>query len=602
MKPLCFAILLVASNAFAQEERLLAILNSDAPPAEKSDAFRELARVGTREAVPVLAPLLADEQLSDMARFALEPIADPAVDEALREALGKLKGRLLVGVISSIGVRKDPAAMAPLGKLLTDPDPIVMQAAARTLGNFGGAAVPLLEGVLETTSGANQHAVCEGLLRSAEAASGDDAAAIHEKLRSLPDLPQHLRVAILRGSIRSAGSKGLPLLVEAIRTESDVPVVDAIGISMELPGPEVTQALIGELAAATEPKQILLLQALGSRGDASAAPALAPLAQSGSIERRIAALQSILQLASPETLQTLAALVADPEAAISSAALAGLIGFPGPEADTMLLSLLDSATPKVRIASIHAIGERRMSAAIPVLSREAGSTDADVAKASLKVLRALEGTEDEDFKPIFNGKDLSGWNGKPGWWRVEDGALTSESTAENPCKECNYLIWRGDHPADFELLADFKLSSAANSGIQLRSQELLNWDTYGYQADMTGDGSLIGFVYHHKYGLIAGRGEKSSFATDGTKSGETLGDPVELLKHYKSDDWNTYRIICRGPEIILYVNNVLMCQITDHRVTPAARRGIIALQMHPGPPMKVQFKNILIKTLKPTVE
>jgi hypothetical protein len=309
-----------------------------------------------------------------------------------------------------------------------------------------------------------------------------------------------------------------------------------------------------------------------------------------------------MQLASPSSLPLLAELVSDSEAAISNAALAALIAFPGPEADAVLLSLFDGAAPQVRIPIIQAMGERRMATAIPVLSREAGSTDAKVAEASLKVLRTLEGSKDEDYKPMFNGKDLSGWNGKPGWWRVEDGALTAESTAENPCKECNYLIWRGDHPADFELLAEFKLSSAANSGIQLRSQELLNWDTYGYQADMTGDGSLIGFVYHHQHGLIAGRGEKSHFAADGTKTVEPLGDPAELLKHYKPGDWNTYRIICRGPEIILYVNDVLMCQITDERVTPAASRGVIALQMHPGPPMKVQFKNLRIKTLKPTVE
>ena len=178
---------------------------------EKADACRELARIGTREAVPVLAPLLADEHLSDMARFALEPIADPAVDEVLRDALGKMKGRLLAGVISSVGVRKDPAAIAPLGKLLSDPDPVVMQAAARALGGFGGAAVPVLEGVLSTGSGPGQLAVCEGLLRCAEASADADAAAIYDKLRALPELPIHLRVAALRGAILSRGTKGLPL-------------------------------------------------------------------------------------------------------------------------------------------------------------------------------------------------------------------------------------------------------------------------------------------------------------------------------------------------------------------------------------------------------
>jgi len=204
----------------------------------------------------------------------------------------------------------------------------------------------------------------------------------------------------------------------------------------------------------------------------------------------------------------------------------------------------------------------------------------------------------EGFVSIFNGKDLTDWDGAPGWWYVEDGALTSQSTAEKPCKACNYLIWKGGKPSDFELLADFRLSAAANSGVQLRSEALANWDTSGYQADMTGDGALVGFVYHHKRGLIAGRGEKAVFGADGKKEVQKIGDPAELLKQYKKEDWNTYRIVCRGPEITLYVNGTLMCQITDKHATLAASSGIIALQMHPGPPMKVQFKNIRLKELK----
>lgn len=199
---------------------------------------------------------------------------------------------------------------------------------------------------------------------------------------------------------------------------------------------------------------------------------------------------------------------------------------------------------------------------------------------------------------LFNGKDLSGWEGAPGWWTVEDGALTAQSTAEKPCKECNYLVWKGGQPADFELTCDFKLSAAANSGVQIRSETRPNWDTYGYQADMTGDGSLVGFVYHHKRGLIAERGEQVTIAADGNKQVRKSGDAAELLKNFKKEDWNQYRITCRGPEITLHVNGVLMCQIADHDASTAGKSGIIALQMHPGPPMKVQFKNLVLKELK----
>jgi hypothetical protein len=201
-------------------------------------------------------------------------------------------------------------------------------------------------------------------------------------------------------------------------------------------------------------------------------------------------------------------------------------------------------------------------------------------------------------RKLFNVTDLSGWDGAPGWWRVEDGALTAESTPEKPCKACNYLIWKGGQPDDFELTADFRISKSANSGIQIRSETRPQWDTYGYQADMTGDGGLVGFIYHHARGLIVGRGEKVTFTAQGNREVEKIGDPKELIKAYKVEDWNTYRIVCRGPDIALYVNGVLMSQATDRHPTQAAARGVIALQMHPGPPMKVQFKNIVLRTAK----
>jgi len=201
-------------------------------------------------------------------------------------------------------------------------------------------------------------------------------------------------------------------------------------------------------------------------------------------------------------------------------------------------------------------------------------------------------------KVIFNGKDIDGWDSAPDWWYVEDGALTSQSTADKPCKKCNYLIWKGGQPADFELTCDFKLSASANSGVQIRSEAKPNWDTYGYQADMTGDGKLVGYVYHHKRGLIAARGEKVTITADGKKEVQKIGDAAELLKNFKKDDWNKYRIICHGPDITLYVNDVLMCQITDNEAGAAGKGGVIGLQMHPGPPMKVQFKNIVLKESK----
>ncbi len=127
----------VSAAANEEVDKLISVIKSDAPHKEKADACRRLAIVGTKDAVAQLSELLADEKLSHMARYALEPIPDPAVDKALRNALGKLKGGPLVGVIGSIGVRGDAAAVTALKEKLLDSDSHVSQAAAKALGSIG---------------------------------------------------------------------------------------------------------------------------------------------------------------------------------------------------------------------------------------------------------------------------------------------------------------------------------------------------------------------------------------------------------------------------------------------------------------------------------
>jgi hypothetical protein len=203
---------------------------------------------------------------------------------------------------------------------------------------------------------------------------------------------------------------------------------------------------------------------------------------------------------------------------------------------------------------------------------------------------------EEGFTPIFNGKDLTGWEGQPGLWRVEDGAITCESTKENPCKKCHYLIWRGGKPGDFDLRAEFKLVGD-NSGIQFRSRELPDFDTSGYQADMCTIGFWYGALYESGRGLITLRGQKVVIDESGKKTITSLGDAAELLNRVKAGQWNEYRIVARGDEITLWINGALMSQTIDRQEGRPASEGIIALQMHSGPPMKIQFKNLRIKNL-----
>jgi hypothetical protein len=201
---------------------------------------------------------------------------------------------------------------------------------------------------------------------------------------------------------------------------------------------------------------------------------------------------------------------------------------------------------------------------------------------------------EEGFTSMFNGRDLAGWEGKPGWWYVEDGCLTSQSTPDKPCTKCNYLMWRGGKPGDFELRLSYRLIGG-NSGIQFRSRELPDWDTSGYQADMEAGDQWTGCLFEHTRGGVSMRGQKTVIAEDGKKQVTPIGDPQELLKHVKKNDWNDYRVIARGRDMTLEINGVIMCQATDNQKGQAAKDGVIAFQMHPGPPMKVQFKNVRIK-------
>jgi HEAT repeat protein len=189
------------------ENELIAVLESDASQKEKVDACRNLAVIGTKAAVPALAALLDDEKLSHMARYGLEPIPDPAVDQALRTALNHLKGRPLVGVIASIGVRRDAKATEALAKLLENPDTQVAHAAARALGRIGNsAAAQLLSDLLAKAPAVDRPAVADACLTCAErllAEGKQSRAAEVYQLVAAADLPKHFRIAAARGVILS---------------------------------------------------------------------------------------------------------------------------------------------------------------------------------------------------------------------------------------------------------------------------------------------------------------------------------------------------------------------------------------------------------------
>jgi hypothetical protein len=205
------------------------------------------------------------------------------------------------------------------------------------------------------------------------------------------------------------------------------------------------------------------------------------------------------------------------------------------------------------------------------------------------------------FQQIFDGVSLKNWDGDPKFWRVEAGALVGESTPEKKVDPNTFLIWRGGEPKDFELKVEFRMN-ATNSGIQFRSVELpdiAKWVLKGYQADIDFDNRYTGQIYEERgRGFLALRGQ-AAYVTDGQKSRAvgTLESGDALKAFIKQNDWNQVHIIARGNTIVQIVNGHVMSVLVDDDTTNRALGGLIGFQMHMGPPMKVEFRNVWLKTL-----
>jgi len=377
------------------EAKLIAVLKSDSSRKDKADACRQLALVGTREAIAPLAALLGDEEISHMARYALEPIPDPAVDEILRDALAKLKGRPLVGVIGSIGVRRDARAVDVLAKFLKDPDAEVVQAAARALGRIGdAAAAKALQAALPGTPAANRLALCEGLFRCAEAlaAAGrrDQALALYDHLRNA-DQPHQVRAGALRAALLIGQADAVPLLRQHLRSHDYILFSAAVQTTQEMPGSGVTQVLTAELDQMPEDNKILVIQTLATRRDATAMPALFAAAKTGTKPVRLAAVQALPVIGQASAVGVLAGLLDDTDRDMARAAQEALGAIPGQEADAAVMSLFHGSDAGKRLTSLELIGRRRMVTSIPELLKAAADGDARIRPAALKTVGELGG-------------------------------------------------------------------------------------------------------------------------------------------------------------------------------------------------------------------
>jgi hypothetical protein len=215
--------------------------------------------------------------------------------------------------------------------------------------------------------------------------------------------------------------------------------------------------------------------------------------------------------------------------------------------------------------------------------------------------------EPEGMRSIFNGKDLSGWDGDPRLWSVSNGAIRGETTAENSANGNTFLIWKDGMTKDFDRRLSFRCNATNNSGIQYRSKHITEgkvrnpWVVRGYQHEIRNQNALpsvAGFIYDEggRRGRICLVGEKAIWPEGGKKAvTETLIDAEGFRKLFRLDDWNDVVIIAKGNHIQHYLNGRLILDFTDADPQLVLREGVLALQLHAGKPMWAEFKSIRIK-------
>ena len=370
-----------ADNAASTEKakRALETLQSAAPKEAKALACKQLAVVGDAAAVPGLAPLLTDPELSSWARIALEVIPGSAADEALRVALGKAEPKLQVGIINSIGVRRDPQAVAPLAAKLADADASVAIAAAIALGRIGGEpAISALQKAAQTGNPTVRSAVAQGRILCAEqlqeTGKSAEAAALYDQVRR-SDVPQQRILEATRGLVLARGLDGLPLLLELLRAPDKNLHGLGLRTARELPGEAVTKALGAELAQTPAARQVPLLLAIADRSDAEVLAVLIASGRQGPAALRIAAFDLMTRAVNPACVPVLLDAMTDPDLKVIQAAKAALTVFPGAAVDSALVDRLAKATGNAQRAMVELAGQRHISAALPLLAKAAVDTD-----------------------------------------------------------------------------------------------------------------------------------------------------------------------------------------------------------------------------------
>lgn len=375
-----------------EEPQLISVLQSaDAPLFEKAMACKKLAVIGSARAVEVLGRLLDDAQLAHYARFALEPIPSPEVDRVLREAATRLQGRLLVGVVDSIGNRRDSEAIPILENLLQSNDDEVVEAAAVALGRIGTpAAAQRLEVAMKMPQVARREAAARGALQAAEllAAAGQvlQAVSVYEAIWRA-EVPVHIRMAGLRGVILHRGDVGVALLVDQLRGGDEVAFRTALGASRELPPTaNLTPQLVALLPDLPPDRRAKVISVLADRGDPAARPAVLAALEDADSEVKAAAVRALGKLGDASVVPALLKVASSEDPVLAESAQVVLANLPGQEIDEAIVAQLEAAAKPQQLVAMRLAAQRYIHAAVPQLRKALESPDREIRLAAIQAL------------------------------------------------------------------------------------------------------------------------------------------------------------------------------------------------------------------------
>jgi HEAT repeat protein len=370
----------------ALEQRFIAFLNSDATLAGKDFICKQLSIMGSEASVPVLTGMLGDPKTAELGRYGLERIPGAAVDRALREALANTSGRTRLGVIDTLGVRRDAGAVSALRPLALGSQPAEAAAALYALAQIHDrAAIEMLAEAQSKTAGPARYAAAEAYLQAANrlVATGNsqDAIPIYKQLYAAK-VPATVQAAALHGLGAAGGPQAGPVLMEALHG-SDARL-QAVAIGTLMPGSAAQ--LMAEMPKLNESAQIRILGLLSERRDAAALPAFTGALKSPSKPVRLAAIEDIGPIGNTSTVPLLAAIAAGDDPAEQAAARASLGRIPGKDVDQAISDAIPGATGKVKRELIRAAGDRGATAAAPAILATARDSDNDVRRESLRAL------------------------------------------------------------------------------------------------------------------------------------------------------------------------------------------------------------------------